>query len=325
MVNDAPQYKLGPLPWGNEQLEAKVWSDGPTVQEWVKEHPGFEFEERLESLQAMLRIFESSGSRFQEQLKRFHMETAEGGLLRRNRRHDLAALKEQVQELLYLFTSSAMTLVDQSRALSKKVALPGYEERKNKDFVGDPQHRFIQELRVDLVHVALHQPSWQITSGRDEERESKFMIHAKGLRRAPSYNKHAKSFLIQNPKGIDLGHLVESYTQKVLSFHAWFRDQVESVVGDQMDDYRRCCRCVRAVSSRCWWNILLKQVVIAGARDPYDYLGEYLTDEEMREVCSMPSRSRAQIDRIVELVDEEGACNEELRKVVYEAFGAVDA
>lgn len=325
MVHQAPQYKLGPLPWSNEQLEAKVWSDGSKVHKWVEEHPGFEFEERLESLEAMLRIFESSGNRFQEQLKRFHIETVKGVLLRRNRRHDLVALKDQVRELLYLFASSAITLVDQSRALSNKVVVPGYEERKNTDFVHDPQHRFIQELRVDVVHVTLHQPSWQITSGRGKERESKFLLHAEDLRRAPSYNKHAKAFLSQNPKGIDLGHLVESYTQKVLRFHSWFRQQVESVVGDQLDDYRRCRRCVRAIGSRCWWNIFLKQVVIAGKRDPYKYLGEYLTEVEMREVCSMPSRSRVQIDRIIDLVDEDGACNEELRKVVYEAFGAVDA
>jgi len=35
----------------------------------------------------------------------------------------------------------------------------------------------------------------------------------------------------------------------------------------------------------------------------------------------IPFRSKRQVDRIIELVDEYGACDEDLRKAVYELFG----
>lgn len=67
------------------------------------------------------------------------------------------------------------------------------------------------------------------------------------------------------------------------------------------------------------WSI--SQVVIQGKHDPYAYLPKYLTPQELEDVRSLPHRSIVQVDRIIEIVDEYGACNDEVRDMAYKAFG----
>jgi hypothetical protein len=66
--------------------------------------------------------------------------------------------------------------------------------------------------------------------------------------------------------------------------------------------------------------LLLEQVTM-GRLDPFPYLNRYLTQTELDEVLSLPTRSQMQVDRIIEILDEYGACDEELRKKAYKAFG----
>lgn len=313
-------HNLGPLPWSDDNLVAAVWKSPSLAQEWVDEHPGRAFVARLESLKAVLGIFEGSAEQFSECLVRFHADACEGQVFRRNRRSDLDAYEQQFQKLLYVFASSAMTLVDQARALSQKITLPEYETRVRDGFATNPIHRFIQELRVDVIHVTLHRPGWQLTSGRDEESTSRFMLWPKQLTRLSEYNAQARQFVDEHPKGIDLGRLILDYSAHVREFHKWLRQAAESVVGDMIADYQRCSKRIMAVSSRSFWNIIFQQVVVAGKRDPYTYLDQYLTDREFAEVNTLPHRSQRQVDRIIELVDEHEACDDELRQIIYKAF-----
>ena len=66
---------------------------------------------------------------------------------------------------------------------------------------------------------------------------------------------------------------------------------------------------------------MLKQKVMEQGVDPYDHLGAHLTPEELAEVLAMPLRSKEQIDRIMEIVDEFGLTDDDLRQLAYAAFG----
>ncbi|MBU1426287.1 MAG: hypothetical protein KKH12_13990 [Gammaproteobacteria bacterium] len=314
-------YNLGPLPWNDDDLVAAAWRNYSQAQDWVNEHPGHTFASQLDSLKAVQRIFEGSAKQFDEWLIRFHTEAQDGRLFRRNRRSDLNAYEQRFQELLYIFASSAMSLVDQARTISRKAQLADYESRVNAVFGTNPKHRFIQELRVDVIHVTLHSPGWQLTSGGGEDSTSKFMIWPKQLTRLPKYNAHARQFVNEHPDGIDIGRLIAVYTSEVREFHEWLLQSIDTEVGPLITDYQRCTRQIKAVNSRSMWNLILQQVVIARKRDPYTYLDQQLTKEELDEVNALPNRSRKQVDRIIELIDEYGACDDELRQIIYKAFG----
>lgn len=311
---------FGPPPWTEEKLERALFVNQSAVQLSLKELPRRDIHERLESLTSVLRLFNKTVASILSAIDRFHYEAHENNLFRRNRRHDREQLEEELQEQLYVFAACSMTLVDQSRALTDKIHVPGYRERITSGFADSPRHRFVQELRVDMIHVTLHEPNWQLTSGRSEERTTRFLLHQNQLQRVDKYSAMAKQYVSDHPKGIDVGLLVSQYRDEVNSLHAWLRNEVESVAQDMLTDYRRCQRIVRAAGSRSWWRLILSQVVIQANRDPYAYLDQYLTPDEMREVLSLPHRSKLQVDRIVELVDDEGACDAELRDLVYRAF-----
>jgi hypothetical protein len=321
----AHQYGLGPLPWSDETLVAAVWRDFQSAKKQVNEHPGQDLYERAESLKSVLRIFNTAAERFFASLERFHAEAHDGNLFRRNRQADLHAFESGFQETLYVYASSAMTLVDQARALSERISVPGYDERVRTIFSEKPRHRFIQELRNDLIHVTLHQPGWQIATNHRHETSSRFMLWPDQLTRTNKYHALARSYVRAHPKGIDMGKLLKSYSADVNAFQSWLHEGMEVVAGEQIADYRRCLKRINAVSSNSWWNIILKQVVLAYKRDPYEYLDQYLTADELAEVNGFPFRSREQVDRIIALVDEYGACNDELRRVVYQAFGVTPA
>jgi nitrite reductase/ring-hydroxylating ferredoxin subunit len=121
--------------------------------------------------------------------------------------------------------------------------------------------------------------------------------------------------------GIDLGELIRSYAKDVNDFQEWLERTLELAAGDQIADYRRCTKRIKAVSSRCYWNIIFQQVVLPAKRDPYQYLDQYLTPDELKDVNALPLRSKEQVDRIISLVDEYNACDSELRALVYKAFG----
>lgn len=317
-------YGLGPLPWSDETLDAAFWRDFRTAQKLVGEHPGCDLDERATSLKSVLRIFNKAAETFFENLERFHAEAHGGHLFRRNRQADLKEFEAGFQESLYVFASSAMTLVDQSRALSRKVELPGYAERVEAAFAANPRHKFIQELRNDLIHVTLHKPRWQITTDREHESTSRFMLWPDQLSRSDRYHSLARSYVREHPKGIDLGELVKSYGKDVNDFQSWLQESLNSVAGEQIADYRRCAKRLKAASSRSWWNIIFKQVVLPAKRDPYQYLDQYLTPDELDEVNKLPFKSKSQVDRIILFVDEYDACDSDLRTVVYEAFGVND-
>ncbi len=314
-------YALGPLPWSEDVLTKAYFRDFKQAQQSIKQHPGYDLHERSRSLKAVLRMFDNAASAFFETLDIFHVEVHERRLFDRVRRKDLKNLEERFQEILYLFASSAMTLVDQSRALSKKVELPGYTERVAVTFTDNLRHRFIQELRNDLIHVKLHEPSWSLTTNRDRTRTTRFMLFPNELQRSDEWHRLAKEYLQQHPEGVDLGALIREYRAEIIEMQTWLQATLREVADAAIGDYLRCNNFLLAVGARCWWRLLLSQVVIQQGRDPYQYIDRYLSVAELAEVQRLPHGTKEQVDRIINLIDDYGACDEELRALTYKAFG----
>jgi hypothetical protein len=95
--------------------------------------------------------------------------------------------------------------------------------------------------------------------------------------------------------------------------------------GEHISDYLRYRRILNRFASESTWTSLLEQVFIPKKLDPYMYLDRYLTKQELEEVLSLPPRSKEQVDRIIQLIDEYGACTEEIRKRVYEFFNVKES
>ncbi len=80
-----------------------------------------------------------------------------------------------------------------------------------------------------------------------------------------------------------------------------------------LDEHRR-------VQARSIWRVILMNALEL-QEDPYKHIGFLLTTKEYTNVTSLPHRSREQVDQIIQLMDEHGACDDELREFVYRLFG----
>ena len=107
---------------------------------------------------------------------------------------------------------------------------------------------------------------------------------------------------------------------KVKDLYNWLWSVIDESLPPVVQDYRRCIKERKAVQTRTAWAIIL-QGVSSQKFDPYPYLNRYLTEDEVKEVLQLPLRSQVQIDYIIALIDEHGACDDALRKQIYSLFG----
>jgi hypothetical protein len=310
----------GSPPWAIERVEYVALRNLRHVQLRVREHPGHRICEQLTSIASLLRLFNKTAASFLVDIEQFHIGVRKNGLLQRSRAADRRLLLEQIQERLYLFTSCSASLADQTRKLSQIVNISGYEERKNTTFAENPIHRFVNDLRIDVVHLQLHTPGWQHIIDKAQD-STTFFLSANQLPRASEYHSLSKRYLDQHPNGVDLGALVFAYRQLVNEFHTWMQVAIEHEHGEMVRNYHEVNRTIRALGFRVSWRLILSQVVIQAKRDPFQYLDRFLTASELQEVLGMSKRSRQQVDRIIQMIDEDCACDGELRALAYQAFG----
>ena len=310
----------GEPPWSRELVQHVTTWNRQYVEERLAALPGRELCAKFKSVRSVLDMFDRAASRILVGIENFHYEVHSRNLYWRSRESDRKHLEALLQEQLYMFTSCAMTLVDHTRDLERVVAFAGYETKKDQHFANNPEHRFIQELRVDVVHISFHKPGWKLVGGGEDLKETKFFLWKSQLLRSPKYHPLAKNYLDGCGDGINVGNLVTTYRRNVASFHLWLNQATPENILRQIVEFEEMSKAYRSISSRIWWNVILAQVIIAGKRDPYAYLQQYLTKRELDEISALPHRSKTQIDRIIECVDDTGACDDALRRLVYQAF-----
>ena len=215
---------------------------------------------------------------------------------------------------------AAMALVDHSRAFAKKYPIAYYNDKVTECFSNNSLHAFVKQFRNFITHVHITKSNWLIKYD-EHGRSVFFLLSQDDLNKWGKWNKTAKSYIASNPDGVNVEQLYEEYSKQVKLFHDWLRSQMWKKHSDDLHEYYSCKKTYTAINSQCSWNMLIKQAFLPKKIDPYLYLDKYLTKEETEEVLSYPYKSKEQIDRIIEIVDEYDACNEELRLSVYQLFG----
>lgn len=171
-----------------------------------------------------------------------------------------------------------------------------------------------------MTHVRIAKSNWVVKWDK-QGRSVFFILTPKDLNKWGGWDSPSKSYIESNPEGINVEQLFNEYSNRIKLFHDWFRCQVWEKNSEDLREYFACKRIYNAVNAGSMWNLLIKQALPQKKINPYMYLDRYLSDDEIQEILSLPFRSKQQVDRIIELVDEYGACDEELRKAAYVLFG----
>lgn len=307
-------------PWTKEQIIISIYEDLTGTLRAINSLPGGIIASALEVVHLSLNIFLDATSDLLSSINSFKGESERQDFWNRTRREDFNRIELRIQRGVFSATMAAMALVDHSRIFARSYPVDLYCEKVEECFSKNPLHRFVQNFRNFMTHVRITKSNWVVK--HDKQGRSVFFFLTQGeLNKWGEWDDRSRSYIASNPKGVNVEQLFDDYSRKVKLFHDWFRSQVWQTHSDELREYFDCKKTYKAVSVRNTWNLLIKQVFLQKKIDPYMYLDRYLSNNEIKEILSLPFRSTKQVDRIIEIVDEYGACDEELRKAVYELFG----
>ena len=313
------KFDLGSLPWGTEVLRKAFFRRPFDIRNAIQEHPGFSAHADLLSLRLSLDIFMDSVMDLFKSVETFNMESQENKFWTRPMDQQFNARLLAIRRGVFAAATTAMALVDHSRVVNKNINVPNYQKQVDKLFVTNERHQFIQGLRQCISHFRMVESDWEQTWSKTK-RHTRFVLHCEKLLAYSNWKPLAKSYIEKHSKGVDLEILLKEYQACVEEFHAWFHSEIQRMAEPGLSEYREYERKINCFAAKASWNVLLQQVVIARGLDPYQYLDRYLNDSDIAEVLSLTMRSQKQVDRIIEIVDDYKACDDELRRVVYRAF-----
>jgi hypothetical protein len=166
-------------------------------------------------------------------------------------------------------------------------------------------------------------PGWHVRFGfntAQERQTTRFLLHAEELLQYEDWTARGHRFIESNPEGIDVAELFLNYAAAVREFDDWLSTNVAALSEPELSDYREYETLVKRIGVRNAWTVLV-QLAHPGNLD--GFLKQELTPDELAEIESLPPRSRARADRVIELLDEEKVCTDPLRRRAYRAMGVV--
>lgn len=306
-------------PWTASQVIESSFRDSIRTRAAINGLPGALVANAQEEVQFSLSIFLDSVDDLLDSINAFKGKVDRPGFWDRTKRQEFRQLETRMQRGIFSSSMSAMALVDHTRRFSEKFPVDEYENRKNQIFSNDPEHRFVHSMRRYVTHVKMTKGNWHIKSGR-EGKSVFFILSRDDLLQWKDWSAPARAYIEAHRDGVNVEELYDSYSRKVKLFHEWLSSEIWEKHHSELQKYFSTIRVYRAVGSRCSWNLLIRQVFQPKKINPYMYLGRYLEQNELEEVLAMPYRSTAQVDRIIEIVDDSGACDEELREHIHQFF-----
>ena len=306
-------------PWTKEQIIVSTFQDLERTQETIESLPGGKISLELEAVRLSLNVFLDATYDLLASINEFKGESERPDFWDRTRRAELERLELRIQRGIFSSTTAAMALVDHSRIFSDNYPVDLYQEKVEEYFVRDSLHKFVQSFRNFMAHVRIIKSNWVVKYDK-QGRSVFFILKPEDLNKWAGWDPIARSYIASNPEGINVEQLYDAYSRKIKLFHDWFHSQVWQKYSEELREYFDYKRIYNAVNARSTWNMLIKEA-FKKKIDPYMYLDRYLSNSEIEEVLSLPFRSKRQVNRIIELVDEYDACGEEIRKAAYELFG----
>ncbi len=323
------KLKTSAVPLPPDLFEEVAQIGGLHIDEVMTDHPGRKIWERYSSYLVSARVFDRSLADLFTAIARFE-ETVGRDIFDRRNELELEDIEGDVQKELFAATSAAHSLVDHSRRLQKVVKLAEHDTRRVECFGSDGLHDFVIALRTLLHHLHAIKAGWNVTNSLEFGREAGFMLQRHELQSALNQSEKSftaeqrrsiRTFMAKAPERNDLRAVFEEYKRRSEAFRAWFNAQLRGDDLAALRDYQRCIAENKKRSIRQMWNALIGNWL--NWKEPprlYHHLPRYLTADEIAELYAMRLRSPEQIDRLIELVDREGACDAALRERIHLLF-----
>ncbi len=304
------------------------------LHEVLIDHPGFTSWNRYTSYEVSLRVFDRAVLDLVKAIQRFEAATeadSERDILSRTQRSVLRDIERTIEKELFAATNAAHSLVDHStRRLQSLVEITGYPTKLTECFGEDGLHEFVIGLRNILHHLHMIKPGWSLEHDfRSGTKKAMFTLDRIEVRFAVEQSRRSfggglariQSYLHASSEPINLKTMFEEYQRRVTKFHVWYGNELASERLTAIRDYERCLRENKNFAACTFWRAMLGNWLRWKVPpNPYDHLLRYLTPEQLAEIYRSPMQSEEQVDKVIEFVDLDRACDREVRKMAYELF-----
>jgi len=321
-------FTLGPLPWSEETIEHRYWADFRGVWAAIREHPGFSPHRDILAVQQSLEILSDSVDELATRLQAFDTAAKTRAFWNRPARAHFDGHVRSVRRAMFAAATAAVAWRDLVRAVGTHCVDAGHPlsdwDVRWKAFTSLGEHQFVVGLRNCISHVGPVTPSWQMRVGfADPPTEAtRFLLNAETLADCGELSVGARIYLQAVSGGVDLTVLFRAYMASIRSFHDSLLSSITQTFEPTLGEYRRYEAILARIRARVSWRLLLS---IANPSNVDGFLAKELSPVELEEIKSFPAGSRVRADRIIEILDEEGASTPALRVLAYKALGAPDA
>jgi hypothetical protein len=304
------------IPVPDEILQEIAWLGPGRQTDVLTHHPGSRIARKIESLWTVLDVFELAHADLQAHLETFNAFSLSPEMGRTRGKQALMAIESAVKKELMAFSAAASALVEHARRANQAAPVLQFKEQRNNIFHG-PEHRFITSIRNLISHEAFPSVGWQIQLG--DTRTTDFVMSSSALLLTEGLHAEARQFIESCGKQIHVSRVAASYSERVRAFYKWYKEALDEARPTALTDYQRIVKQCRIVSKRNWYRLLAHQAMSANA-NPYEHLDKFLLPEQVEVALKMTHRSKEQVDFIIGAADEHGACDDELRAMVYRLF-----
>jgi len=310
---------VSPIPVADDLRNAVATLFVTDARDVLRAHPGFDLEDKLRSIRTTLQLFDQAFADLLDALAAFDAFSRRPEFSYRSQRAEHDLIERRIRKEIFAFSELAHSLQDHSRHVKSRWEASVTAQRIAACFGDDGLHDFVCGLRTVLHHLLMLDASWEIR-GSGAEATSHYLFKTHDLldaaKRKKKLNSDALRYLASCDENIDIGELAPIYHRRVHNFY----DPLLANPPAEVADYRRCWNAHRQRSARTIWAFMLSEFQSHGV-DPYSYLDRFLTPAEIETARRLPHRSQEQVDFIISSIDEFSACDEALRRTVYQLFG----
>ena len=182
---------------------------------------------------------------------------------------------------------------------------------------------FVRKLRNNLLHGRVLIPQWSVSFGTERRTSTGSMRYSiEELTASGCWNAPSHRYL----RSLTDGHLrLSTVVRDHYALLNDLRSRLDALFARNVSrseaDYWHIEDSHKRVLRRQWAKVLMGQVW--KGKDPYDQLHRFFEPEALREILRHPRHSKEQVDFMIALKSGELEWDDELRQMMYQAFGVV--
>lgn len=134
-----------------------------------------------------------------------------------------------------------------------------------------------------------------------------------------TYGINNREPLLNLKKNLDVVKIVDNYFTLARQFTRRYQVSLGIIEENGFREITRCRQALMILKTVMYLKLVLQQVK-ARDPDPYAYLPEHFTEEEIQRIYCFPAYSREQVDYIISLRDPIGVTEDTVKEKLYRIF-----